>query len=184
MKPAFFLTLAAGLASSVVEASDRILKQARRPQPSSEFMTYAHPSLKLDKSNLQELPGSVVDAPVSTLSSRQPSTGDFYECRQSNPAPSDSDCNRIIDEVFALDTPLIIAPNACLLFQFGTCWGFFCSLCEQLSTDTDFVANQLISTEALCVAGGQSGTIVGTDAPEWEAGFIYQGGSLPTYDVC
>ncbi len=86
--------------------------------------------------------------------------------------------------MFALDTPLIIAPNACLLFQFGTCWGFFCSLCEQLSTDTDFVANQLISTEALCVAGGQSGTIVGTDAPEWEAGFIYQGGSLPTYDVC
>ncbi|KAI1762753.1 hypothetical protein GGR53DRAFT_521432 [Hypoxylon sp. FL1150] len=183
MKSAFFLALA-GLGSSVVEASNHVLKQSRRPQPASEFMSYTQPTLKLDKVNLQELPASLVGAPVSTLSTPQSSSNDFYECRQSNPAPSDSDCNTIIDEVFALDTPLIITPNSCLLFQFNTCWGFFCSLCEQLSTDTNFVANQLISTEALCVAGGQSGTIVGTDTPEWEAGFLYQGSSLPTYDVC
>ncbi|KAI0182155.1 hypothetical protein GGR52DRAFT_568357 [Hypoxylon sp. FL1284] len=184
MKSAFFLTLVAGLASSVVAGSDHVLRRAGRPQATKDFMSYTHPSLALDKVNLQEVPKDLLSAPVSAVSSRQLSAQDFYECRQSSPAPSDSDCNSIINEVFALDTPLIVAPNACLLFQFGTCWGFFCSLCEQLSTDTDFVANQLASTEALCVSGGQSGTIVGTDEPEWEAGFIYQGGDLPTYDVC
>lgn len=78
MKSAFFFALVAGLASSAVDASSHVLKQSRRPQPSSEFMSYVQPSLKLDRVNLQELP-----ATVSTLSARQSASGDFYECRQS-----------------------------------------------------------------------------------------------------
>jgi len=77
-----------------------------------------------------------------------------------------------------------VAPRACLLFEFGTCWGFFCSLCVRLSTDTDFVGNQLQSAQDLCVSGGSAGTIVGEGSPQWEAGFIRQGGTLPNYDVC
>lgn len=184
MKPSFFLTLIAGLASSVVEGSDRVRKQARRPQSYTELKADAHPSLKMDKVNLQKLPQSLVEASVPALSPRQSTANDFYECKQSSPFPNDSDCNDIIDNVFALDQSLTITANACLLFQSGTCWGFFCSLCEQLTTDTTFVANQLVTAEALCVAGGQIGTVVGTDAPEWQAGFVYNGGSLPNYDVC
>ncbi|KAI1803137.1 hypothetical protein F4811DRAFT_357157 [Daldinia bambusicola] len=177
MKSTFFLTLIAGLAASAVEGFNHVQKEGLRPQPVYEIET-VEPSLHLDKVNLKQVPAS------SVLSSRQSPASDFYECRNSNPAPADNDCNNIIDEVFALDQPLIIASNACLLFQFGTCWGFFCALCQQLSTDTNFVGNQLVSAEALCVAGGQAGTLVSPDRPQWEAGFIYQGGSLPTYNVC
>ncbi|KAI2615177.1 hypothetical protein GGR54DRAFT_650687 [Hypoxylon sp. NC1633] len=189
MKPIVFLTLIVGLVSPVVEGSDRVHKQARRPQPGNEYKAdTAHPSLKLDKVNLQQVPQSFVAAdsnegPVSALSPRAPNAA-VYECRNSSPFPGDSDCNSIIDNVLVLDTPLIITANSCLLFQFGTCWGFFCSLCETLSTDTSFVGNQLISAEALCVANGQIGTVIGTDAPQWQAGFVYQGSSLPDYDVC
>ena len=92
--------------------------------------------------------------------------------------------NNIINEVFALDQAITVASNACLTFQYGTCWGFFCSLCQTLSTDTTFIGNQLISAEALCVANGQIGTIVSQDAPQWQAGFVYQGAGLPDYNVC
>ncbi|KAI1381080.1 hypothetical protein F4677DRAFT_440297 [Hypoxylon crocopeplum] len=224
MKPVFLLTLIAGLASSVVEGSERIPKEARRPQPAYEA-DIVHPSLKLDKVNLKQVPQSLLHAESkeAAVSSRQFEANDFYECRQTtliptqpqpkvrdsklrslvfvsfpithpltlplfhflqSPLPADSDCNKIIDEVLALDTPLIIAPNACLLFQYSTCWGFFCALCSQLSTDTGFVGNQLISAEALCVANGQIGTVISIDSPQWEAGFIYQGSSLPQYEVC
>ncbi|KAI2777204.1 hypothetical protein F4815DRAFT_448598 [Daldinia loculata] len=177
MKSTFFLTLVAGFAASAVDGFNHVQKEARRPQPVYEIET-VQPSLHLDKVNLKQVPAS------SVLSSRQSTAGDFYECRNSNPPPGDSDCNNVIDEVFTLDQPLIVAPNACLLFQYGTCWGFFCALCQQLSTDTNFVGSQLASAEALCVSGGQAGTLISSDEPQWEAGFIYQGGSLPTYNVC
>ncbi|OTB04614.1 hypothetical protein M426DRAFT_58349 [Hypoxylon sp. CI-4A] len=177
--------------ASAVEGSGRIPKQARRSQPISVYKVdnTTHPSLKLDQVNLKQLPENFVSVdstsrPNAVLSSRQLSTNDFYECRNSNPAPSDSDCNTIIDNVLALDLSLTVTASSCLQFQYGTCWGFFCSLCDTLTTDTGFVGNQLISAEALCVAGGQIGTIISQDAPEWQAGFVYEGASLPNYDVC
>ncbi|KAI1095256.1 hypothetical protein F5B19DRAFT_372259 [Rostrohypoxylon terebratum] len=176
MKPVIFLALIPSLAASVVEGSGRTQRQPRRPRPSSGLTTITvQPSLKMDNVNLVQLP----ESPISPRAAN-----DFYECRNSSPAPGDSDCNNIIDEVFALDQAITIASNACLTFQYGTCWGFFCSLCQTLSTDTEFIGNQLISAEALCVANGQVGTIVSRDAPQWEAGFVYQGAGLPNYDVC
>ncbi|KAI2611561.1 uncharacterized protein GGS25DRAFT_519867 [Hypoxylon fragiforme] len=180
MKSTFFLALVAGLASSIAAERHR---EPRRPQPASlsQFTSDIHPSLKLDAVNLKQLPESLADAGLST---RETDSSPLYECRNSSPAPADSDCNNVINEVLALDQPLILTANSCLLFQYGTCWGFFCSLCSQLSTDTTFVGNQLISAEALCVANGQAGTIVGVDAPQWQAGFVYQSKELPNYDVC
>ncbi|KAI1099287.1 hypothetical protein F4804DRAFT_87987 [Jackrogersella minutella] len=177
MKPIFFLTLITSLAASVVEGSDHTHKQMRRPQPyiGLEADT-THPTLKLDKVNLKPLLAE------QALSSR--AANDFYECKSTNPAPGDSDCNNIIDEVIGLDQSITVASNACLTFQYGTCWGFFCSLCQTLTTDTSFIGNQLINAEALCVSNGQVGTVVSQDAPQWEAGFVYQGAGLPDYDVC
>jgi hypothetical protein len=83
-----------------------------------------------------------------------------------------------------MNQALAISSRSCLLFQFGTCWGFFCSLCERLSTDTNFIGNQLSTAQDLCVSGGAAGTVVGEDSPQWEAGFIKSGGTLPDYDVC
>ncbi|KAH8161897.1 hypothetical protein CIB48_g6360 [Xylaria polymorpha] len=119
---------------------------------------------------------------------RDPITAqDFYECAttQGNP-PAASDCNTVITNVRAANQALVIAPGACLLFQFGTCWGFFCSLCERLGTDTDFIGSQLTTAQTVCVSGGAAGTVVGEDAPQWEAGFIRANGQLPNYsaDVC
>ncbi|RYC65305.1 hypothetical protein CHU98_g938 [Xylaria longipes] len=119
---------------------------------------------------------------------RDPITAqDFFECAttQGNP-PAARDCNAVITNVLATDQALVIAPGACLLFQFSTCWGFFCSLCERLGTDTDFIGSQLSTAQTLCVSGGAAGTIVGEDAPQWEAGFIRANGTLPNYsaDVC
>ncbi|KAI1139483.1 hypothetical protein F5Y05DRAFT_323988 [Hypoxylon sp. FL0543] len=177
MKPIFFLTLISSLAATVVEGSGHTYRPARRPQPAIEFEAeIIQPSVKLDKVNLKQLAGAPALSPRAA--------NDFYECANARPAPSDSDCNTIIDNVIALDQPITIASNACLTFQYGTCWGFFCSLCETLSTDTSFIGNQLISAEALCVANGQIGTIVGNDAPQWQAGFVYEGAGLPDYDVC
>ncbi|KAI1204543.1 uncharacterized protein F4807DRAFT_465570 [Annulohypoxylon truncatum] len=177
MKPVFFLTLITSLAASVVEGSGRTQSQARQPRPSSGLATITiQPSLKLDEVNLMQLPESLSISPRAANA--------FYECRSSSPAPGDSDCNNIVDEVLALDQAITVASNACLTFQYGTCWGFFCSLCQTLSTDTTFIGNQLISAEALCVANGQIGTIVSQDAPQWQAGFVYQGAGLPDYDVC
>jgi hypothetical protein len=90
----------------------------------------------------------------------------------------------IIDQVYASDETLVVNANACLTFVYKSCQGFFCSLCETLATTTDFVGNQLDSAEALCVADGNAGTVVGEDPPQWDAGFVNAGDGLPTYDVC
>ena len=84
----------------------------------------------------------------------------------------------------ASDDDLSVAAGSCLVFVYQTCQGFFCSLCDTLDTTTDFIANQLDSADDLCVSQEQDGTIVGEDAPQWDAGFVLTGDSLPTYDVC
>ncbi|KAI0598751.1 hypothetical protein F4775DRAFT_592177 [Biscogniauxia sp. FL1348] len=144
-------------------------------------------SLKSDKTNLLELPTELVNRNralrrLKGLEDRQATAQDFYECTSSNPAPAASDCDVVISQVFAADQSLTITASSCLLFQYGTCWGFF------LSTSTSFVGSQLSTAESLCIsnsAGGQTGTVVGEDAPQWQAGFVYQGRGLPNYaDVC
>ncbi|KAI0107025.1 hypothetical protein GGR51DRAFT_559713 [Nemania sp. FL0031] len=111
---------------------------------------------------------------------------DFYECATSGTPPRASDCNAVVSNVLATNQALVVASGACLLFQFGTCWGFFCSLCQQLGTDTNFIGSQLSTANTLCVSKGSAGTIVGEAAPQWEAGFIRANGTLPNYagDVC
>ncbi|KAI0539197.1 hypothetical protein GGR58DRAFT_500459 [Xylaria digitata] len=145
---------------------------------------------------LIELPSELVDrsAPIQQLqrrdASKKPrgdvSAADFYECATTGNPPRSSDCTVVINNVFAADQATVIAPGACLLFQFNTCWGFFCSLCELLGTDTTFIGNQLLNAQTLCVNGGSAGTVVGEDAPQWEAGLIRANGQLPNYagDVC
>ncbi|KAI1506645.1 hypothetical protein F5X99DRAFT_423268 [Biscogniauxia marginata] len=161
--------------------------------PEGYSTTTGQPSLKFEKTSLLELPSELVNrnralGRLRGLEDRQFSTQDFYECTSSNPAPTASDCDVVISEVFAADQLLTITASSCLLFQYGTCWGFFCSLCQQLSTSTDFIGSQLSTAESLCIsnsAGGQTGTVVGEDAPQWQAGFVYQGRGLPDYaDVC
>ncbi|KAI1635637.1 hypothetical protein F4809DRAFT_430410 [Biscogniauxia mediterranea] len=150
-------------------------------------------SLKSENINLLELPAELVNRNralrrLRGLEDRQVTSQDFYECTSSNPAPAASDCDVVISQVFAVDQSLTITASSCLLFQYGTCWGFFCSLCQQLSTSTSFIGGQLSTAESLCIsnsAGGQTGTVVGEDAPQWQAGFVYQGRGLPNYaDVC
>ena len=73
--------------------------------------------------------------------------------------------------------------GGCLVFSYQTCSGFFCALCDdEVVASTDFVGQQLGTVEALC--DGAAGTIVGEDAPQWEAGFVRAGAPLPNYDVC
>ncbi|KAI0803405.1 hypothetical protein GGR55DRAFT_691780 [Xylaria sp. FL0064] len=111
---------------------------------------------------------------------------DFFECATTGNPPAASDCEVVISNVLAADQGVVIAPGACLLFQFNTCWGFFCSLCQRLGTSTDFIGSQLETAQTLCVSGGAAGTVVGEDAPQWEAGFVHSSGVLPNYagDVC
>lgn len=79
---------------------------------------------------------------------------------------------------------MVVQENACLTFAYQTCQGFFCALCGDLATTSDFVGNQLDTVAFLCVADGKAGTIVGESSPQWDAGFVRAGDSLPTYDVC
>ncbi|KAI8630814.1 hypothetical protein F5Y19DRAFT_473933 [Xylariaceae sp. FL1651] len=153
-----------------------------------------------DKKKLAKLPSSMIDsddpsAPLQPFQRRDVLrklrgvqsplvANDFYECATSGNPPKVADCDVVIDNVFATNQALSVSSGACLLFEYGTCWGFFCSLCEQLSTTTDFIGNQLTTAETLCVSGGHAGTVVGEDEPQWEAGLIRQGGALPNYDVC
>lgn len=101
-----------------------------------------------------------------------------------NPSPASADCRVVVDQVLSTNDELIIAPNACMVFSYQTCQAFFCSLCQKLATSTGFIGTQLDTVDALCVQNGQAGTIVGEDAPQWDAGFTYLGDSLPTFDVC
>lgn len=109
---------------------------------------------------------------------------DFYECENVNPAPASRDCNVIIDQVYATAQELLLTRNSCVIFDYQTCRGFFCSLCGSISASTDFIGNQLLTADTLCVSQGRAGTIVGTDPPQWDAGFVRSGASLPTYSVC
>ncbi|KAK5636482.1 hypothetical protein RRF57_012194 [Xylaria bambusicola] len=111
---------------------------------------------------------------------------DFFECATTGNPPSASDCQTVINNVFATNQNLVVSSGVCLLFQFNTCWGFFCSLCQRLGTSTNFIGNELTTAHTLCVAGGAAGTVVGESAPQWQAGFIRANATLPNYagDVC
>ncbi|KAI0156444.1 hypothetical protein GGR57DRAFT_511406 [Xylariaceae sp. FL1272] len=153
-----------------------------------------------DKTKMKKLPSNMIDAddpnaPLKPLTKRDVlrvsrgiqaplAANDFYECATTGKPPTTADCDVVIDNVYAAETALSIAAGSCILFQYQTCWGFFCSLCEELSTTTDFIGNQLSTAETLCVAGGEPGTIVGEDSPQWEAGLLLSGSELPNYDVC
>lgn len=165
---------------------------------------------KRSKANLKKMPADLIDpdqkrrrdsAHALRLLRRQATAADFYECgtvsasslpvsgnyltsTRQGPAPTDADCQVVIDQVYASDETLVVNANSCLTFAYGSCQGFFCSLCETLATTTAFVGNQLDSAEALCVADGSTGTVVGEDPPQWDAGFVNVGDGLPTYDVC
>jgi hypothetical protein len=91
-----------------------------------------------------------------------------------------------VTQVSSTPQNLIVAAGSCLLFEFNTCWGFFCSLCDQLATSTSFIASELGQVDDLCVEpGSQVGTIVGTTDPQYQVGFVYEGGTLPNYnDFC
>ncbi|KAK1751157.1 hypothetical protein QBC47DRAFT_392344 [Echria macrotheca] len=134
---------------------------------------------------------------------RQASAQDFYECAnavrppadspgqnlllthlQQTPAPVSSDCGVIVNNVLATGNDLIVDRGSCLVFSYRSCTGFFCSLCAQLTTSTDFIGSQLDSVDALCVSNNQAGTIVGEGAPQYQVGFIRAGNGLPNYDVC
>ncbi|KAI1428434.1 hypothetical protein F5Y12DRAFT_731734 [Xylaria sp. FL1777] len=132
-------------------------------------------------------PVQQVQSRDTTMNPRGPITAnDFFECATTGNPPKASDCEVVISNVLGTDQGVIIAPGACLLFQYNTCWGFFCSLCQRLGTDTNFIGSQLTTAQSLCVSGGAAGTIVGEDAPQWEAGLIHSSGVLPNYagDVC
>ncbi|KAJ9143364.1 hypothetical protein NKR23_g6694 [Pleurostoma richardsiae] len=180
--------------------SSSSFRTPRRPSnaPSQYRISLDKPSRRRSKSALKRLPADMIDPDSGSTASRgseafgtaqrlrrQDTANDFYECTAANPAPSDADCSVIIDQVYGSNDDVAVAAGSCLVFAYQTCQGFFCSLCETLTTTTDFVGNQLATAEALCVAaGGQDGTVVGEDAPQWDAGFVYAGEGLPTYDVC
>lgn len=151
-------------------------------------------NVKRAKDGLKRVPPEWLDASarlrrrefetLQQLRSRQVLVSDFFECTNSNPRPAPADCNVVVDQVLNSGDDLIVSASSCLVFTFRTCQGFFCSLCQTLSTSTDFIGNQLDTVDALCVENGQSGTIVGEDPPQWDAGFTYAGANLPFYDVC
>ncbi|KAK8130048.1 hypothetical protein PG999_002428 [Apiospora kogelbergensis] len=188
------LTLAIGLVAAVSPNSQGVSrKKARIPSPATlgEIMTMVEPTILRDGSGLASLPKSLANravsdaTPVSLESTkRQLSKQDFYECQSSNPPPQPTDCNAIINSVRASKQDFILNEGTCLAFSSGTCTGYFCSLCGQLATHTDFIASQFESVQGLCVEGGQAGTIVGEDAPQYETGFLRAGSGVPTYDVC
>ncbi|KAL8409493.1 hypothetical protein RB594_007797 [Gaeumannomyces avenae] len=156
----------------------------------------AAPSRRRLRSGLTRLPPQFIDNrrrkrdefrarrdALTRLRGRQQAL-DFYECENVNPAPRSQDCNVIIDQVYAANQDILIPTNACVIFEFGTCRGFFCSLCTNLRVNTNFIGNQLLTADTLCVSNGQAGTAVGTEPPQWDAGFVRAGAGLPSYDVC
>ncbi|KAB5585224.1 hypothetical protein GE09DRAFT_19065 [Coniochaeta sp. 2T2.1] len=170
------------------------MRAASRPQGApAEYKTSTdRATRKMSRANLKRLPADLIDPDQKKrrdslqtlrLLRRQAAAADFFECGN-GPAPSDADCQVVIDQVLSSGETLVVNANSCLVFSYKTCQGFFCSLCETLATTTDFVGNQLDSAEALCVADGQPGTVVGTDPPQWDAGLLRVGEGLPSYDVC
>ncbi|KAK7920950.1 hypothetical protein PG985_008972 [Apiospora marii] len=154
-------------------------------------MSMTEPTINRDVNGLAGLPDGLASRAPSYASpvgfdatKRQLSKQDFYECQSSSPPPQPSDCNIVIDQVQASNQDFILNEGTCLAFTFSTCTGYFCSLCGQLATHTDFIASQFESVQGLCVEAGQAGTIVGEDAPQYETGFLRAGSGVPTYDVC
>ncbi|KAK8086823.1 hypothetical protein PG994_001797 [Apiospora phragmitis] len=188
------LTLAIGLVAVVSQTFQGASpKKARIPSPAplKYIMSAVEPTIKRDVSGLTSLPEGLASRASSNASpvapdatKRQLSKQDFYECQASSPPPQPSDCNTVIDQVQASNQDFILNEGTCLAFTFSTCTGYFCSLCGQLATHTDFIASQFGSVQGLCVEGGQAGTIVGEDAPQYETGFLRAGSAVPTYDVC
>ncbi|KAI1151801.1 hypothetical protein F4825DRAFT_340782 [Nemania diffusa] len=191
-------TLALFVSLSAAAAVDMVVERREVHQPYAFGATLkSAPAVPEDapadyQTALITLPDALAsrDASFQRRDSRKPrgtiAARDFYECATSGVAPKATDCNVVVSNVFATNQALVVAPGACLLFQFGTCWGFFCSLCQQLGTDTDFIGSQLSTAQTLCVSKGSAGTLVGEAAPQWEAGFIRSNGALPNYagDVC
>ncbi|KAK3396808.1 hypothetical protein B0T20DRAFT_500225 [Sordaria brevicollis] len=156
---------------------------------STDKTTLVRPAVGLEK-----LPKQYVDdglskrresfQAVKRLRQRQ-SAADFFECYNSSPPPTPSDCQTLVTQVSSSNQDLIVTANSCLSFTYRSCQAFFCSLCTTISTSTDFIGNQLDTLEALCVENGQVGTIVGGEGGEgWDVGFLRVGGGLPGYDVC
>ncbi|KAA8630646.1 hypothetical protein SMACR_08714 [Sordaria macrospora] len=155
---------------------------------STDKTTLVRPAVTLKK-----LPDQYIDAGLSKRREsfqalkqlrRQVSAADFFECYNSSPTPSPSDCQTLTTQVLSSNQDLIVTANACLLFTYRSCQAFFCSLCTTISTSTDFIGNQLDTLEALCVENGQIGTIVGEGSDGWDVGFVSPGSGLPSYDVC
>jgi len=118
------------------------------------------------------------------LQRKQYSPNDFFECANANPAPASADCGVIVKNVLATGNDLVVARSSCLVFSYRTCQAFFCSLCSTLTTSTDFIGNQLDTVDALCVADGKAGTIVGEVSPQYQLGFTRAGSGLPNYENC
>ncbi|KAK6845284.1 hypothetical protein PG995_015394 [Apiospora arundinis] len=184
------LTLAIGLVAAISPIPP-MKARIPLPAPLKDIMTMVEPTVMRDMSGLTSLPEGLssrapLDVSPTTIEAtkRQLSKQDFYECQNSNPPPQPSDCNAIITSVRASKQDFILNEGTCLAFSSGTCTGYFCSLCGQLTTHTDFIASQFESVQGLCVEGGQAGTIVGEDAPQYETGFLRAGSGVPTYDVC
>ncbi|KAK4460108.1 hypothetical protein QBC42DRAFT_288816 [Cladorrhinum samala] len=206
-----FLGIALALETASLEARQRrSRKKANRPRkfsgagafraanrpagaPADYKTSIGKASRKRSRDGLKRVPPEFID-PVQRLRRRefetlqqlrrQVSASDFFECYNANPRPTAGDCDVVIDQVLGSGDDLIVSANSCLVFTYRTCQGFFCSLCQTLSTSTDFIGNQLDTVDALCVENGQTGSIVGEDAPQWDAGFTYAGEGLPSYDVC
>ncbi|KAK4149665.1 hypothetical protein C8A00DRAFT_37726 [Chaetomidium leptoderma] len=147
------------------------------------------PTEKRSKSALTKMPGlqqrrESSEAAQSLKLRGEAQASDFFECTNPNPSPRTADCKVIVNQVLSTDDEIIIAANSCLVYSYRTCQAFFCSLCRTLDTSTQFIGSQLDTVDALCVENGQAGTIVGEDAPQWDAGFTYAGKGLPTFDVC
>ncbi|KAK3371006.1 hypothetical protein B0T24DRAFT_530403 [Lasiosphaeria ovina] len=202
MKLSVLLSFAVGIVAAL--ESDKLsqlqpLKRTARPSELTGDFT-AHPARGIALTTRQESRAALQRVPVDAAESvvrrrgesltavrqmrRQVSASDFYECSTTSPAPNDADCQVIANSLKASSEDIVVAQNACLTFSFATCQGFFCSLCGTLQTSTDFIGNQLDLVEGLCVANGQSGTIVSDQSPQWDAGFVVTGSGLPSYDVC
>ncbi|KAI0484601.1 hypothetical protein GGR56DRAFT_33059 [Xylariaceae sp. FL0804] len=167
MQFALSLSLLAGLASAA----------AILPRETKSFaMGTAVPTKLMSKDGFTSLSARGLETRATAA--------EYYECDNSNPEPVASDCASIISGVAALNEELIVTAGSCLTFSYGTCGAFFCSLCEEMTTNTTTVSSELSEVDDLCVAGGQVGTIIDDSAPQFEVGFTYTGAAIPTYDVC
>ncbi|TLS23775.1 uncharacterized protein PpBr36_06121 [Pyricularia pennisetigena] len=189
-------------ASRPAQISDNFRTQAPRiplGAPAGFTTKVVQPTRERPRAGLTRLPDEFIDgrlrlrrdrhaagqAALAALERRQEVKAlDFYECENVNPAPASRDCNIIIDQVYATAQDLLLTRNSCVVFDYQTCRGFFCSLCGSIRASADFIGNQLLTADALCVSQARAGTVVGTDPPQWDAGFVRAGASLPTYSVC